>query len=74
MDKFKITWTAYRNILKMNMEQMSIFCQELYYEGVSNGKGLSMDEIREVLLSVRGIGEKRSAEIISALERKMGGA
>lgn len=77
MDKFKLTWNVYKNILKMDMAQMSLFCQELYYEGVSDGKksteGLGFEEIQDVLLSVRGIGEKRCAAIMSAFERRMSG-
>ena len=75
MEKFKLTWTVFKNILKMNMDQMSLFCQELYYQGLTDGKqsaeGLNMEEIREVLLSVPGIGEKRCAAIMSAIERRM---
>lgn len=75
MGKFKLSWNLYTSIVKMNMSQMSIFCQDLYYQGVLDGKksaeGLNLEEIREVLLSVPGIGEKRCAAICEAFERRM---
>ena len=73
--KFKLTWNLFKSILKMNMEQMSLFCQDLYYQGVVDGKksaeGLDLDEIKEILLSTKGIGEKRCEQIISAFEQRM---
>lgn len=36
-------------------------------------KGLTMDEIREAVKGVKGIGEKRASEIITALEAKIHG-
>lgn len=52
---------------------MERFCRSLYEQGQESAKekGLTMDEIRETVKSVKGIGEKRANEIVAALEEKI---
>ena len=65
----------YQSIRKMDHGQMSAFCETLYKEGFENGKkaaeGLTVDEVREAILNVKGIGEKKAADIIAAITEKM---
>jgi len=66
---------VYKDIKKMDHSQMSAFCENLYKNGYVDGKkaaeGLTVDEVKEVLASVKGIGEKRVEIIIQALEERM---
>lgn len=67
----------YQQIRKMDHGQMSLFVENVYKEGFKDGKeaaeGLTIDEVREVLLSVKGIGEKKAADIVAVLTERMEG-
>ena len=58
-------------IKKMDHGQMSRFCQNLYAKGYATGKkdaeGLTEQEIRETILSMKGIGEKKAGNIMQAI-------
>lgn len=62
---------TYKDIKKMDHGQMSRFCENLYTNGYEDGKkdseGLSEEEVKQVILQVKGIGEKKAADIIEAL-------
>ena len=66
---------VYKDIKKMDHGKMSSFCEDLYKNGYADGKkaaeGLTLDEVKEVLAGVKGIGEKRVDIIIHALEEGM---
>ena len=78
MDKatgFMLNRKRYQEIRKYDHNQMTQFLANLYREGVSDGKksseGLTMDELREAVLQVKGIGEKKAAEIVAIITEKL---
>lgn len=52
-------------------QQMDAFCKNLYKAGHADGmkdaEGLTEDEVREVILGVKGIGPKKAEDIVNAL-------
>lgn len=73
--EWKFRREDYKKIKQMDRQQMERFCRNLYEQGQESAKekGLTMDEIREAVKGVKGIGEKRASEIITALEAKIHG-
>ena len=78
MDKatgFVLNRKKYQVIKRYDHNQMTTFLAELYREGYANGRkaaeGLTKDEMKEVLLQVKGIGEKKTADIIAAIENRI---
>lgn len=65
----------YQNIRKMDHNQMNLYLQEIYKsgyaEGVKSVPGIDIAEIKKTLLSVKGLGEKRVADILEALEKEL---
>lgn len=65
----------YQNIRKMDHNQMNLYLQEIYKngyaEGVKSVPGIDIAEIKKVLLSVKGLGAKRVADILEALEKEL---
>lgn len=62
------------NIKKMDHHQMSLWAESIYKTGFEDGKkasvpGLDISLIKKTLLSVKGIGEKKAADIIIAIEK-----
>ena len=76
MKGFVLNRKQYQNIRRMDHCQLSMWAESVYKSGYQDGKkdaeGLTMDEIREVLVGVKGIGEAKAALIINAIEEKMG--
>lgn len=70
----KMTREQYKTVKKMDRQQFEVFCRSLYEEGQKSAleTGLSREQIREALLSVKGIGQKRVEEIMQAIEQKLG--
>lgn len=68
----------YKEIKKMDHQQMSDYLSRYYMNAYNQGKkdseGLKADELREILLSVKGIGPAKTenimAAVIKALEEK----
>ena len=64
----------YQNIKKMDHNQMNLYIQSIYKsgyaEGVKSVPGIDIAEIKQALLSVKGLGEKRVEAILSALEKE----
>ena len=64
----------YQSIRKMDHNQMNLYLQEIYKngyaEGVKSVPGIDIAEIKNVLLSVKGLGAKRVADILEALEKE----
>ena len=62
----------YQNIRKMDHNQMNLYIQSIYKtgyaEGVKSVPGIDIKCIDAVLKNIKGIGEKRAAEIVKALE------
>jgi len=78
MDKstgFQLTRAKYKEIKILDHNKMTQFLANLYREGIAEGmkraEGLNMDELKEAVLSVKGIGEKKAADIVAAVESKM---
>lgn len=71
MRKYELNRKAYKDVKKMDHGQMSAFCEDLYKRGYEAGKkesaGLSEAELREVVLGVKGIGEKKAEDIVQTL-------
>lgn len=69
---FILNRKQYNRIRKMDHCQMTLWAESLYKSGYSDGQkaaeGLTASEIREVLLAVKGIGEKRVEVIVAALD------
>lgn len=65
----------YQMIRKFDHNQMNEWATSVYKSGYEDGKkdaeGLTADEAREIILGIKGIGEKRAAVIIEALVVKM---
>lgn len=72
---FILNRKQYDRIRKMDHCQMTLWAESLYKSGVEDGKkaaeGLTADEVKEVVLNLKGIGEKRAATIVDALVAKM---
>ena len=72
---FMLNRKQYNLIRKMDHCQMILYVESIYKSGYEDGKkaaeGLTTSEIREVLLRVKGIGEKRVDTIVAALEAAM---
>ena len=65
----------YQNIRKMDHNQMNLYLQEIYKNGYTDGvksvPGIDIAEIKKVLLSIKGLGEKRVEAILAALEKEL---
>ena len=65
----------YQNIKKMDHNQMNLYIQSIYKSGFEDGKaavpGIDIQSIDIVLKSIKGVGEKRAAEIVKALEAEL---
>lgn len=80
--KYLLTRAQYKKIKKMDHGQMSDWVEALYKNAFEDGRksaeGLGETEMKEVLLSVKGIGEAKAAAIMegieSAIQRKEGKA
>lgn len=72
---FVLNRKQYDRIRRMDHCQMTLWAESMYKSGFADGKksaeGLTADEVREVVLGVKGIGEKRAATIVNALVEKM---
>ena len=61
----------------MDHQQFERFCTGVYQEGYNDGRqsvpGIDLTEVKEAVLGVKGIGEKRMQCIMDALEAKFEG-
>lgn len=64
----------YQDIKKMDHNQMNLYIQSIYKSGYAEGiksvPGMDIAEIKKVLLSVKGIGEKKAKDIVIVLEKE----
>lgn len=69
----------YQNIRKMDHNQMNVYLQNIYKNAYMDGfkagtesvPGIDIAEIQKVLLSIKGLGEKRVEAILLALEKEL---
>lgn len=73
--KFKLNRKQYLEIKKMDHGTMSAWLENIYKaahkDGMEDAEGLTIDDIRPVLLAQKGIGEKKVEVICSALVQAM---
>ena len=54
---------------------MNLYIQSIYKSGFEDGKaavpGIDIQYIADIVRSVKGVGEKRAADIVKALESEM---
>jgi len=62
----------YKTIKKMNRDELERTLQSVYHSGFEEGQGkaIDMDELRQALGQINGIGEKRLDEIMRVIEEK----
>ena len=69
--QYSLNRKTYKDVKKMDHQQMDMFCQNLYKAGYADGmkaaEGLTEAQVREAILGVRGIGQKKADDIVSAL-------
>jgi hypothetical protein len=72
--RFELNRKVYQSVKKMDHNQMNNFMQNMYDSGFKDGQvsvpGLDISLIKKTLLSVKGIGEKKAADIIIAIEKE----
>ncbi len=71
---FELNRKVYQSVKKMDHNQMNNFMQNMYDSGFKDGQAsvptLDIGLIKKVLLNVKGIGEKKAANIIVAIEKE----
>lgn len=72
--RFELNRKDYPNIKKMDHHQMMSWAKKIYESGFEDGQasvaGLDISLIKKALLSVKGIGEKKAADILVAIEKE----
>ena len=65
----------YERIKRFDHNQMNNYVKSIYMSGFEDGKaavpGIDIQYIADIVKSVKGVGEKRAAEIVKTLETKM---
>ena len=63
----EITRATYKSVKKMDRQQFTEFCKNLYGYGFQDGKesvpGTDVEEILEAIAAVKGIGQKKMQDI-----------
>lgn len=76
-----VTFSMLKKIQKMTLNQFNIFAQDVYKTGVQDGidaienetvAEMDIDDFYNLLLSIKGIGEKRANEIIDKVLNRGG--
>ena len=72
--KFELNRKEYLKIRKMDHYQMKNFMQSMYKSGFEDGQAsvptLEIGLIKKALLNIKGIGEKKAADILVAIEKE----
>ena len=69
----------YQGIKKKDHNQMNLYLQNIYKnaymdgfkDGTESVPGIDISKISEILLGIKGLGEKRVADILEALEKEL---
>lgn len=68
---------TYKGIKKFDREQMENYLVNLYMEGYEDGRkdvpGIDISRIKGIVMSVKGVGEKRADEIVQRIEETFKG-
>ena len=71
--KYVLSRDLYRKIKKMDAEEMGIFLSNVFQEGfdsaVKNTDSLTLEDLHNAIALVKGIGDKRMAEIDTAIAK-----
>ncbi|MCM1245774.1 MAG: hypothetical protein NC293_09050 [Roseburia sp.] len=71
MGNTKFPRKAYDNIKKMDHNTMHQYINQIYTRGYTEGRAsvctMSDTELKEVILSVKGVGETKATSIVSAI-------
>lgn len=69
----EITREIYKGVKRMDRQQFERFCADLYKNGYEDGKdsvqGIDVNEVLEVIGTVKGIGQTRLLSIAEALDK-----
>lgn len=70
----KLSRELYRAVKNMNVVEMSTFLENVYQEGFSaalekNTASVTLESLHDAIASVKGIGDKRMAEIDDAIKK-----
>lgn len=70
MEKEIVDRSMYREIKKMDRAELNSFLNKIYKMGVEDAEGslVSKDALKDAILSVPGIGSKRTELILLAIE------
>ena len=69
----------YQNIKKKDHNQMNAYLQSIYKtaymdgfkDGTESVPGIDISKISEILLGIKGLGAKRVADVLEALEKEL---
>ena len=71
--KGMLTRKQYKSIKKM--DDMETWVESIYQSGYNDGRksvpGIDLEEVKKVILNIKGIGEKKAAAIIESLDINM---
>lgn len=71
--KYMTTRVQYKAVKKYDHQQFDDFCSTIYREGYDDGKaavpGADIEDVMTAIRTVKGIGEKRLAEIRAVVEK-----
>lgn len=72
--KIELNRKVYKNIKKMDHNQMTLWAESMYKSGFEDGQAsvhrLDISLIKKILLTVKGIGEKKAADVIAAIKKE----
>ena len=74
--KFELNRKVYKNIKKMDHNQMTLWAESMYKSGFEDGEkaadkgALTFEDVHDALAGIKGLGEKRISAIHEALEKK----
>lgn len=71
---FKFNREQYKNVKRMDHKQMETFIVNIYNEGYEDGKKaaepkVKVSDIAAALTEIKGVGTKKAAEIMAAVNR-----
>lgn len=72
--KIELNRKVYKNIKKMDHNQMTLWAESMYKSGFEDGQAsvhrLDISLVKKILLTVKGIGEKKAADVIAAIKKE----